>query len=63
MTFTGNISSPKLLTYLKYAGLLEAGASKRNGFSFLILECGGMTLLLHLSLLKSFHKEWLHFQL
>lgn len=63
MELTDNLSSPKLLTYPKYAGLLGAEASKTNSSSSLILECGGMTLLLHLSLLKSFHKEWLHFQL
>lgn len=45
MELTGNISSPKLLTYPKYARLLEVGASKTNCFSSLILECGGITLL------------------
>lgn len=63
MELTGNISSPKLLNYPKYARLLEAGASKTSCFSSLILEGGGMTLLQ--SPAKNFSSawEWIQFQL
>lgn len=55
MELTGNVSSPKLLTYPKYARLLEAGASKTSCLSSLVLECAGMTLLQ--DPLKSIHQR------